>query len=130
MHRISIKERSSDERFNGIKKLIYAGKMPSFFHAHLPVNDSYHLEFPLVDESGLCKFIYITCEDCEVLEAHGFPEISLRSSIDFSSNREAMESIRNGTFFYDNRISINHQKREDIIESYMAFQDFIDAVKK
>ena len=129
MHRISIKKRSSSEKFDQIKKLIDAGKMPSFFHVHLPINDSYHLEFPIVDESGLCKFIYTTCEDCEVLETHGFPEITLRRSIDFSGNREAMESIREGTFFYDNRISVNHQSREVMIEAYKAFRDFVETTK-
>lgn len=91
-----------------------------FFYAHLPVNKDYHLEFPLINQSGLCGFIYTTCERCEGLEEHGFPELTLRQSVYFESNAPTM---------YDNRISVNHQPPDLIKESYIALENFIHSCK-
>ena len=93
-----------------------------FFHVHLPVNDSYHLEFPLLKKWNLCEFIYTSCELCKDTNEHGFPEISLRKSVYFK------ESELKG-MMYDNRISVNHQNREVIVDSYNVFKDFIEATK-
>ncbi len=91
-----------------------------FFYVHLPVNEEYHLEFPLKNQSGLCRFIFTTCKRCEGLEEHGFPELSLRQSIFFEDIAPTM---------YDNRVSINHQYPILIRESYAALEDFINHCK-
>lgn len=87
-----------------------------FFYVHLPVNEQYHLEFPLINQLGLCRFIYTICEICKDLEEHGFPEIFLRQSVYFKGNAPTM---------YDNRISVNHQPSELIRESYRELEDFV-----
>lgn len=86
-------------------------------YVHLPINEQYHLEFPLIRQIGLCRFIYTTCEICEGLEAHGFPEIFLRQSVYFKGNAPTM---------YDNRISVNRQQPELIRESYKALEEFVN----
>jgi len=91
-----------------------------FFHVHLPVNDSYHLEFPLLKGGEFCEFIYTSCERCRGIEEHGFPEIFLRRSVDFKDDVPNM---------YDNRISVNHQDRKTIINSYETISDFVDVTK-
>ncbi|MEK6936422.1 MAG: hypothetical protein AABW67_06560 [Nanoarchaeota archaeon] len=87
-----------------------------FFYVHLPVNKQHHLEFPLINQIGLCRFIYTTCERCGGLEEHGFPEIFLRQSVYFKGNAPTM---------YGNRILGNHQPPELIRESYRALEDFV-----
>lgn len=124
LHKINI----SDTKLI-IKKLQNFPAMPELVYFHLPINDNYHLEFPLIKENNKCKFIYTSCQDCEELEEHGFPEITLRQSINFNEDKEAQESMRKGTFMYDNRVSVNHQDRETMIESYEAFKDFIEATR-
>ena len=47
----------------------------------------------------------------------------------YAGNEEAQESMRNGTFMYDNRISVNHQNMETMIESYESFRDFIESTR-
>lgn len=89
----------------------------NFFYVHLPVNEKYHLEFPLINQLGLCRFIYTTCEKCEGLEEHGFPEIFLRKSVYFKDNAQNM---------YDNRVSVNHQPQGLMRESYKTLEDFIN----
>lgn len=91
-----------------------------FLHVHLPVNDNYHLEFPLLKRGEFCEFIYTSCKRCRELEEHGFPEIFLRKSVDFG------EDVPN---MYDNRISVNRQDGKTMIDSYKAIEDFVDATR-
>lgn len=87
---------------------------------HLPVNSECHLEFPLIIKDNRAEFIYTSCQRCENLDEHGFPEICLRGSIDFGQKIPNM---------YDNRISINHQTRELMVDMYLKFRDFIESTK-
>jgi hypothetical protein len=87
-----------------------------FFYVHLPIDEDFHLEFPLIKQKQECQFIYTTCDRCKDLEEHGFPEICLRRSVYFQEDAPKM---------YDNRISINHQSLELIKKSYETLEDFI-----
>jgi hypothetical protein len=91
------------------------------FYVHLPVDERYHLEFPMSKTKEDCRFIYTTCDICEGLEEHGFPELFIRQSVYFKSDPPSM---------YDNRISVNHQSPELIEGSYLALEDFIKECRK
>ena len=99
-----------------VKKIKEKMSSTNICYTHLPVNPKYHLEFPLINQLGLCKFIYTTCERCKDLEEHGFPEIVLRQSVYFKGDAPTM---------YDNRISVNRQPSELIKESYETLEDFV-----
>lgn len=88
-----------------------------FFYVHLPVNNKYHLEFPLLKERDICRFVYTTCSICDDQDGHGFPEICLRQSVNIQGEIPMM---------YDNRASINHQDKELIFDSYKSFSDFVE----
>lgn len=113
-------DRDNKEISGLLEKMKQKSSELDFLHVHLPVNDSYHLEFPLLKKGEFCEFIYTSCERCRDLEEHGFPEIFLRKSVDLGDNAPNM---------YDNRISVNHQNRETMIDSYKAIENFVDATR-
>lgn len=94
---------------------------------HLPVNEYSHLLFYLKNKDFAEQLIYTGCgPNCRVLPPYNFPKIELRKSRDFSNNPETMDSIANGTFYYDPSISIRQMKPDVIIETYNAMKAFIE----
>lgn len=124
-----ISERKGSDLESAINTLKSKAPETDFLWVHLPVDNSYHLEFPLINQLGLCRFIYTTCDTCEGLEEHGFPDLNLRRSVYFSEDSEARNSMKRGTFMYDNRVSVNHLKKKDIIKSYESLKDFVEATR-
>ncbi len=112
-------EIKTDSRYQPNPKAI-----SNILHAWLPVNDFYHLEFPLFSQREAVTFIYTICDECKGLEEHGFPEVSLRRSVDLTGQFGKGESL-----MYDNRVSPMHQDRAAIEESYSSLQRFVEETR-
>jgi len=102
-------------------------KLGRLYSVHLPVDNDYHLHFPLIEilNKGY-KFFYEDCTDCRILEPYSFPYIELRQSVHLD---DEMMDKNKGVIFYDNRISVNHQSKELITKSYKTIKDFVDTTK-
>ncbi|MDO8509052.1 MAG: hypothetical protein Q7S27_05200 [Nanoarchaeota archaeon] len=99
-----------------ITKLFLLGE--NIINCYLPLNDNYHLEFPMNEKNKRNKLIYTKCNLCNGLGEHGFPQINLRESINFGNIHEKAAMA-------DNRISIMNLNFREIVRGYSAFSDFI-----
>jgi hypothetical protein len=94
---------------------------------YLPVNRDVHMLFYIIQNDFKTKVYYTDChESCKILPPYRFPLASLKKSIDFSGNPEAMKSIKKGTFFYDSGISPRQHTPDLLVESLNKFKKFID----
>ncbi|HIH18078.1 MAG TPA: hypothetical protein HA218_04605 [Nanoarchaeota archaeon] len=96
----------------------------NILHAWLPINDFYHLEFPLFSKRESLTFIYSLCDKCKGIEEHGFPEINLRRSVNLSGTMKEREVL-----MYDNSVSPMHQDRGTIEESYSSLQKLVEGAR-
>lgn len=87
----------------------------------LPINDKYHLQFPLILDKNEYTFMLTHCTICKKDNIHKLPLIELRTSITLSK-----ESFEKGTIMYDNRINPRKVNKEGILASYQTVQNFVE----
>jgi len=93
----------------------------------LPMNEEYHLQFPLLLEGNFYKFMLTPCSLCEGDQEHNLPLIELRKSVNLSKEmlKESAKTFKTNAIMYDNRISPRHLDKEIINLAYISLNDLI-----
>ena len=86
----------------------------------LPLNEGYHLQFPLLSEGNFYKFMLTPCTLCEGDQEHNLPLIELRKSTTLPE-----DILRGKAVMCDNRISPRHIGEEIINLAYKSLNDLI-----
>ncbi|MCH7568684.1 MAG: hypothetical protein IIA87_04655 [Nanoarchaeota archaeon] len=98
-------------------------KSNQLFIKQLPVNNHYHLQFPLGLNGRSYEFVTEPCslKSCPQLIPHKLPIIELRKSKMMNQFLEEHE----GVIMYDNTIHVGHMDESTVLETYRALHDFI-----
>lgn len=95
--------------------------------ARLPIDNTIHLQFPLMIEGNRCGVYRAPCELCEEKgEKHKLMVIEVRRS-------RMMESLfdeSKGATMYDNRINPRSMTGAQLFEAYHVLDDFISTCRK
>ena len=90
----------------------------------LPINEQYHLQFPLLFNKGNYSFMLTPCTICNGDKEHKLPLIELRKSINLSNS-----ILNKNVIMYDNRVSPSSISWDTIKRAYITIHDFIESCR-